>query len=76
MYNDYYLQEISSKLTTTNDLLEDVLTRQALLVSGDNIINDSINNNTSYLIGGVVYLLIVIFVLLFYNFYRGCFKGR
>lgn len=76
VYNDYYLQEISGKLTIINNKLDDVIDSQAISISGDKIINDSITDNTQLMLGSAVYFIILLFALLFYGYFKGIFKGR
>lgn len=35
MYNDYYLEQINTKLNSTNSMLDDIIENQEVLISGD-----------------------------------------
>ena len=64
MYNDYYLQEISGKITTTNNKLDSIITNQETIIT-----NQEVTYNT--LIG----LEIVIALILCYLFVVRCLKN-
>lgn len=77
MYNDYYIEQISNKLSTTNDNLIDIINnqeaikqKQEILISGDNQIIQKLNYQNSCIIG----VQIGIFIVIIYNFVRGCFR--
>lgn len=77
MYNDYYLEQINNKLSTSNDNLieiienqEAIIQNQEIQISGDNQIIKHLQYQNSCIIGVQIGLIIGIL----YTFVRGCFR--
>lgn len=70
MYNDYYLEQINSKIAITNTRLNEVLTNQQTLISGDINIKQEIEQTNHK----IEILNIVIVAILLYLFIVRCMK--
>ena len=70
MYNDYYLEQINNKIAITNTRLNEVLTNQETLISGDIFIKQEIEQTNHKL----EILNIVIVAILLYLFIVRCMK--
>ena len=70
MYNDYYLEQINDKLQDTNISLQEIITNQEILISGDKIIQNKIDEvtNTNILLA----MLLAIFLI--YQFTMRCLR--
>lgn len=77
MYNDYYLQEISGKITTTNNTLSTIQATQidieAYLTSGD-IYYQKLISQQKDIYNGLGLLTFVMVALLLLNFVGRCWK--
>lgn len=67
MYNDYYLQQIDTKLNTIIDNQEEIILQNQTLISGDNLINQNLDIVNFGLFHIFIWGLIIGFSLLFYN---------
>lgn len=77
MYNDYYLQEISGKITTTNNNLNTIIQNQnteiAYLTSGELYLQEiKENTNSINTIVGIIAILLA--TMLIWNFTCRCWK--
>lgn len=70
MYNEYYLGSIDSKLNSLNTLINQ---NNTIIEKQDILIND-FNNFSEKFDLLFVWLIILLFALLFYQFYKNCFK--
>lgn len=76
VYNDYYLSSIDSKLSNTNNMLDEVIDNQSTLISGDSLIYNEIHTTNILLHFYGIWVIILLFAVIFYHFYVSCFKGR
>lgn len=77
MYNDYYLQEINTKLTTTNNNLDDILENQELInqqliliESGDKEIKEELVKANQ----GLMAINLILMLTLIYTFIVRCLR--
>lgn len=77
MYNDYYLEQINNKLTTTNSKLEEIIENQEVIIekqeeqiSGDKEIIETLNVEISH----IVCANLILVLALIYTFITRCLR--
>ena len=74
MYNDYYLQQIDSKLNTIINNQEEIILQNQTLISGDTLIYNSFENFKNLDLTVFVWIFVILFSILFYKFYHSIFN--
>lgn len=67
MYNDYYLEQINNKLNSLEELIENqetIITNQEILISGDNGINNKIEQMTPAIY--TIAIVMTLYVIFYY----------
>ena len=74
MYNDYYLQQIDSKMSTNNSLLDDIIANQESLslqiTSGDQALLARLERTNT----DIIVIQLIIAALLIYQFIVRCLR--